>query len=172
MNDTANGKLSLVTAGGIGIVGVLIGGASMLFLGRGPSQVQRFAAAAPIPIHAVVTLYDNNKCVQKVANIRYAYPLLLPPHPMSPGNTIDWQGLDARSGSAGGALPIDVEFPPPGPGVQEPFTSSSFKSPSGTSNPTPSSGLPVGSPSDYDYMSVTVGGVKCTNWDPGIHVDQ
>ena len=171
MNDElkTDGKMSLAVAGGIGILGVLAGGIATFFLAAGlsPKNVSRpKGTASGGPMHAVITLYDNNKCAQKVNNIHYAYPLILPPNGGAPGSTIDWQGQDARTGSSGGQLAIDVEFTPPGP-----FTSPSFKSVSGN-GPTQSSGFAVGSANDYDYSSVTVGGVQCTSWDPGVHVDQ
>lgn len=176
MNGNASGKVSLLTVGGIGIVGTLLGTLATAFLlsKQAPQGVHR-EAALPAEFHAIVTLYDGNKCIQRIGNIRYAYPVIRPRNGSTPGDTLDWQGRDGRNSGGhtpGSPLSIDVEFNPPSPNVDSPFASYSFKSPTGTTGPTPSSGEAVGSANDYDYLSVTVDGVPCKSWDPGVHVDQ
>lgn len=178
MNDerTTNSKVSLVTVGGIGILGTLLGVVATFFLTSPVVQKgQPRGTTPPANIHAIVTLYDSGKCQQRVGNIRYAFPVLRPHKGILKGDIIDWQGQEGRSSSGntpGSSLSIDVEFNPQGPNVDTPFASHSFKSPTGTTNPTPPSGEPVGSASDYGYLSVTVDGVTCTTWDPGVHIDQ
>ena len=177
MSDQTNSGVSLRSVGviaSIGVVGTLLGtiASGMLALhmlkGERAQDRLRTTARGTQNYEATVTLYDGNKCRQTMGNIRFAYPVLRPRHGATAGDTICWQGRDGRKGSSGGPLSIDVEFSPP-PAVT-PFVSYSFPAPAGACTST--SGEPIGSASDYDYLSVTVDGVLCKSWDPGVHVDQ
>jgi len=170
MSDQTNSKMSLITVGGIGIVGTLLGGVAVFLLTQHamqPAPKSALKTEAAAQFHARIVLHDNNKCSQLVGGIRFSYPVLRPHSATSAGESIDWQGIEGRAGAGrhpGDPLSIVVLFD----SNNSPFAASQFTS-SGT-NPTPPSGPPVGSANDYDYVSVTVDGVKCTTWDPGVHV--
>ena len=99
MNDepNANSRVSLITVGGIGIVGALLGVVVTFFLTSPVVQKnQPRVAPGTANIHAIVTLYDGGKCQQRVGNIRYAFPVLRPHKGSLKGDIIDWQGQEGR----------------------------------------------------------------------------
>jgi hypothetical protein len=172
MNDEINPNITmpLAIAGGIGIAGVVVGTIisfllPAIFKPAGPPNLPRGQgkAAAPTIIHVLITLYDGNKCVQTVDGVRYGFPPLKRPTATGgPGDQVEWQGLDANSGNA---VPISVTFQAPSPFTRPTFTSSN-------GNPAGPSGPVTGSPNDYFYSAVSVNDTPCSNWDPGVHVNQ
>jgi len=171
MNDQAktDGRMSLAIAGGIGIVGVLVGTAvtSLLILPalqivhKGPVPTTR----APVQWKAVINRdTSDNSCTQYAAGnfgngVKYAFPVL-----SKGGDSIVWHG---RVNGAPGNKKVHVEFPQ---GGGSPFTDYKFDEdqPSGK----------VRNDADYGDYSFAMGNVKvddvpCSSFkDPGVHVDQ
>ena len=160
MEDKSNSKLSLLTVGGIGILGTLLGGIASSFLLQSAVGPKGPLPKTAAPILARVTLNDDGTCTQRVKGIRFAFPVLVS------GAEIQWQGQDGRSGHGGAMVAIDVEFDP----NVTPFGSASFISTN--ASPTPSSGQAVKGADDYPFKSITIAGAPCTLSDPGVHIDQ
>ncbi len=173
----ASFRQSLITVGAIGIVGTLLGGGFATFW-----LTRHAAVAPPVPgAHGAlkaeagkhftvrIVLKDNGKCTQQVDGVRFAYPVLRPQTDSYDGDSVEWQGIEGRSSTSPVPRPTMLEIVVDFDKNSSPFAGFHFASvtPPG---PTGSSGTPVGTASDYDYASVVVGGVKCTNWDPGVHV--
>lgn len=160
MSDNTSGKMSLLTVGGIGIVGTLLGTIATFILTHQAVQPDHRFTGQATTIHARVTLNNDGTCTQRVSGVRFAFPVL------SSGRSIDWQGQDGRSGHGGVFTSIIVQFDP----QVTPFSENQFVS--NTVGPTPPSGTAIKGADDYSYQSVTVAGVPCTLSDPGVHVDQ
>jgi hypothetical protein len=176
----ASFRQSLITVGAIGIVGTLLGGAFGAFWsarhaapqGHEGHRRMTMDGKAEAGKHSTVriVLKDNNgKCTQQVEGVRFAYPVLRPQTDSYDGDSVEWQGVEGRPSTSPLPRPtklaIVVEFDK----NASPFADFHFESITAP-GPTGSSGTPIGTASDYDYASVVIGGVKCVNWDPGVHV--
>jgi hypothetical protein len=176
----ASFRQSLITVGAIGILGTLLGGAFATFWlarqavpsgrkGNGAMSALGGKAEAGKHFTIRVVLKDNGKCTQQVDGVRYAYPVLRPQTDSYDGDSVEWQGIEGRSSTSPIPRPTRLAIVVDFDRNSSPFADYHFASIT-SPGPTLSSGTPVGTASDYDYTSVFVDGVKCANWDPGVHV--
>ena len=113
MNGTSNGKMSLAIAGGIGILGALVGTAvTSLLIVPALKNVQKGTTKnAPTHWKAVITFNTTDKSCTQFASrdnfgnaVKYSFPVLS----QGGGDTIMWRGrIDAGRPN----LRVHVEFP-------------------------------------------------------------
>lgn len=173
-----NRKVSILAAGGFGILGIVVGLALRLV-------APQFFAAAVTPINRTVKITLQNPvagvytCDFRADNAdgqfdAYKFPVLTPRHGGHPGDTVTWSVVDGRTGMGGAALPFEVDFPQ----NNTPFTDANDNPKWKFTNADPSSGDSKKSRSDFAYDQVIattpdVGPVNCSNArDPGVHVDK
>lgn len=177
MNGTSNGKMSLAIAGGIGILGVLVGTAvTSLLIVPVLQKIQKGTVQttnnAPTHWKAVINLNTNdNSCTQFASKdnfgntVKYAFPVLQ----KGAGDFIMWKG---KVNGGPGFTTVHVEFPDQ---ASSPFTDYRYDGNTDIG--------PVRSDADYGDYSFAMGRVTVTNppnppqtctsfKDPGVHVDQ
>ena len=140
--------------------------------GPGLGQVPTAGGGQPkqaATVKVVIAMKGDNSCAQLNSQGGFAK---LPPLSISNGDSMTWvKGIDAQGHDA----PLVVTFPPmSNTHIGTPFVDGGG-APKFIFHDGDNSGPPVNNaPQDaYLYLSMTVGGVACTNpQDPGVHVTQ
>jgi len=169
MNDQAktNGRMSLAYAGGIGMVGVLVGVlvSHLLMLQQSHKRPGGTSNKATTQWKAIINRdSSDDSCTQYAGKdfgnvVTYSYPVLA-----KGGDSIIWHGQ--VDGSPQGKATVHVEFP----SGQSPFVGYKFDEDHDSGAVRNSAGY-----GDYPFANakVLVGGVACSSFsDPGVHVDQ
>lgn len=172
-----NRKVSILSAGGIGILMLVIG-----FVARSVAPGFNAPARPAITRSVQITLRDPVAgvftCDFKADNgdkqyDAYKFPVLRPRHGGISGDSVTWSIIDGRTVPAG-LSGWEVDFPK----NNTPFTDEKGAAKWQFTDTDPSSGDSSKSRSDFPYEQVwaitkDLGRVQCSNAkDPGVHVDQ